>query len=64
MPANVPGAGMHELVIALISGASAIVKTSNRERGIFREFAHTLRVIDSQVGDCLKSSPSAASDET
>jgi hypothetical protein len=54
MPANVPGAGMHELAAALISGASAIVKTSNREPGIFHEFAHTLREIDSQVGSMLE----------
>jgi len=53
MPANVPGAGMHELVVALISGSSAIVKMSSRAPGIVHEFAHTLRAIDSQVGDML-----------
>ncbi|HXN86706.1 MAG TPA: acyl-CoA reductase [Candidatus Binataceae bacterium] len=54
MPANVAGAGMHELVVALISGVSAIVKTSNRARGIFHEFAHTLREIDLRVGGMLE----------
>lgn len=54
MPANVPGAGMHELVAALISGAAAIVKTSNREPVFFHEFAQTLRTIDSAVGGLLE----------
>jgi hypothetical protein len=46
MPANVPGAGLHELVATLISGAAAIVKTSSREAVFFRAFVRTLREID------------------
>ncbi len=49
MPGNVPGAGMHELAIALLSGAAAIVKTSNREAVFFHAFARTLREIDPAV---------------
>ncbi len=52
MPANVPGAGMHELVAAMISGAAAIVKTSGREPVFFNAFAGTLREIDPALG-CL-----------
>ena len=54
MPANVPGAGLHELVIALLSGAAAIVKTSNREPVFFHAFAQTLRKIDPAVGSVLE----------
>jgi hypothetical protein len=54
MPANVPGAGMHELVAALISGAAAIVKTSSREPVLFHAFARTLRSIDPIVGSLIE----------
>ena len=54
MPANVPGAGMHELVATLISGAAAIVKTSNREPVFFHAFAQTLRKIDPAIGSLLE----------
>jgi hypothetical protein len=54
MPANVPGAGVHELVAALISGAAAIVKTSNREPVLFHAFTHTLREIDPAIGTLLE----------
>jgi hypothetical protein len=54
MPANVPAAGMHELVAALLSGAAAIVKTSNREPMFFHAFAHTLTEIDPAIGNRVK----------
>jgi hypothetical protein len=54
MPANVPGAGLHELVAALISGATAIVKTSMREPVFFHAFVQTLRRIDPRVGSRLE----------
>jgi len=50
MPANVPGAGMHELVAALLSRSAAIVKTSAREPVFFHAFAQTLREIDAEIG--------------
>src|SRR5579871_2657854 len=50
MPANVPGAGMHELVATLISGGAALVKTSNREQIFFHAFATTLRDADPAAG--------------
>jgi len=54
MPANVPGAGLHELVTALISGAAAMAKTSNREKVFFPAVAETLREIDPLVGSMLE----------
>ena len=54
MPANVPGAGIHELVVALLSGSAAIVKTSNREPTFFHAFAPTLRKIDSRIGGLVE----------
>jgi len=54
MPANVPGAGMHELAAAMIAGAAAIVKTSSREPVFFNAFAQTLREIDPAVGGLLE----------
>ncbi|MBV8358537.1 MAG: hypothetical protein JO189_11450, partial [Deltaproteobacteria bacterium] len=41
MPGNVPGAGLHELVIALAAGCAAIVKTSSSEPVFFSELATT-----------------------
>jgi acyl-CoA reductase-like NAD-dependent aldehyde dehydrogenase len=54
MPANVPGAGMHELAAALISGAAAIVKASHREPHFFAAFAQTVRDCDPEVGERLE----------
>jgi len=54
MPANVPGAGMHEIVATLISGAAAIVKTSNREPVFFHAFAQMLKKIDPAIASLLK----------
>jgi len=42
MPANVPGAGLHELVAALLAGCAAIVKTATREPVFFDELAQAL----------------------
>ena len=54
MPANVPGAGLHELVAVLLAGAVAIVKTSHREPAFFPTFAQTLRRIDPAIGNRLE----------
>jgi len=54
MPANVPGAGLHELIAALLSGAVAMVKTSNREPVFFHAFAQTLLKIDPAIGSRLE----------
>ncbi len=54
MPANVPGAGLHELVVPLISGTAAIVKTSNREPIFFHAFTQTLREVDPTIGSLLE----------
>lgn len=50
MPGNVPGAGLHEIVAALISGSAAIVKTASGEPLFFHEFARLLATIDGQIG--------------
>ncbi len=54
MPANVPGAGLHEVVAALISGSAAIVKASHRAPAFFDALAQTLRTIDPTVGSLLE----------
>jgi acyl-CoA reductase-like NAD-dependent aldehyde dehydrogenase len=54
MPANVPGAGLHELVAALISGAAAMVKVSPREPHFFPAFARTVRECDLELGAALE----------
>ena len=54
MPANVPGAGMHELVAALLSGSAAILKTSNREPTFFHAFVQTLGEIDPHIGSLVE----------
>jgi hypothetical protein len=53
MPGNLPGAGIHELVTALIAGCAAIVKTSSSEPVFFRELASTLRQLDRRFGTSL-----------
>ncbi|MGH7932719.1 MAG: acyl-CoA reductase [Candidatus Binataceae bacterium] len=50
MPGNVPGAGLHEVVIALVSGASLLIKTASAEPIFFERFARTLREADARVG--------------
>jgi hypothetical protein len=50
MPGNVMGAGLHELVQALIASAAVIVKASSFEPFFFVEFQRTLLSIDANVG--------------
>jgi len=50
MPSNAAGAGIHELVLALISGAGAIIKMSAREPAFFAGFLSTLAEIDLNIG--------------
>jgi hypothetical protein len=47
---NVAGAGIHEVVIALICGARVTIKTASAEPVFFAEFARTLAEIDGDVG--------------
>ncbi len=42
MPANVPGAGLHELVAAMLAGATALIKVSSREPFFFAELTASL----------------------
>jgi hypothetical protein len=53
MPGNLPGAGLHELVIALLAGCGALVKTSKSEPVFFSELAMTLHELDRKFGSNL-----------
>jgi len=47
---NVAGAGIHEVVIALVAGARVLIKTASAEPIFFVEFARTLAEIDRDAG--------------
>jgi hypothetical protein len=49
MAGSVVGAGLHELVHALIGGADALIKTASAEPFFYAQFAHTLQELDSPV---------------
>jgi hypothetical protein len=51
MPGSIPGAGLHELVLTLLAGAGAIVKTASTEPLFFATFAKRLAAIDPQFGE-------------
>lgn len=51
MPGNVVGAGLHELVQALVAGAAVMVKASSAEPVFFRDFARTVADLDAAVGE-------------
>ncbi len=42
MPGNIPGAGLHELITALVAGSAAMVKTSTSEPIFFHAFADAI----------------------
>jgi hypothetical protein len=50
IPANLPGAGLHELAAAVLAGCAAMVKTAAAEPIFFDEFALTLAAIDAALG--------------
>jgi len=50
MAGNVPGAGLHEVVLALIRGAAVVIKTATREPHFFAGFARSLGEIDARIG--------------
>lgn len=50
MAGNIPGAGLHELVAALLAGCGAIIKTATDEPAFFANFARALAEIDSELG--------------
>jgi len=53
MAGNVTGAGLHEVVLALIAGAAVLMKTASREPVFFARFADALRKEDPAVGATL-----------
>jgi hypothetical protein len=50
MAGNVAGAGLHEVAIALISGAAMLIKTASNEPIFFAEFVRTLAETDPEIG--------------
>ena len=50
MPGNVPGAGIHEIALALIADCALMVKTATAEPTFFARFAQTLHETDAEVG--------------
>jgi acyl-CoA reductase-like NAD-dependent aldehyde dehydrogenase len=46
LPGNVPGAGLHEVAIALTAGAGVVVKAASAEPVFFKRFARTFAAID------------------
>jgi hypothetical protein len=55
MPGNLPGAGIHELIITLAAGCGALVKTSSPEPIFFTQLAESLKELDSRFGTDLGS---------
>ena len=54
MPGNVMGAGLHELVQALIGGAAVLVKAASAQPLFFAEFQRTLAAIDAEVAERME----------
>ncbi|HEX4209199.1 MAG TPA: acyl-CoA reductase, partial [Candidatus Binataceae bacterium] len=53
MPGNLPGAGLHEVVIGLLSGKALLLKTSAAEPFFFAGLARTIRQVDEALADHL-----------
>jgi hypothetical protein len=49
MPGNVPGAGLHDVVMTLTRGAPVIIKTASTEPFFFKRFVETLTQIDPRL---------------
>ena len=50
MAGNIPGAGLHELVGALLAGCAVLVKTASAEPIFFENLAQGLEDYDPNVG--------------
>jgi hypothetical protein len=50
MAGNVAGAGIHEVVMALLAAARVVIKTASAEPIFFAEFARTIAEIDRDAG--------------
>jgi hypothetical protein len=50
MAGNAPGAGLHEVALALICGAGVIIKTATAEPHFFAQFARSIRQCDARLG--------------
>ena len=49
MAGNVTGAGLHEIAIGLVAGASMLIKTASTEPVFFDQFARTLAELDCEA---------------
>lgn len=50
MPGNIPGAGLHELVLTLLTGSAALVKTATAEPLFFAGWAARLAALEPRLG--------------
>ena len=50
MAGNIPGAGLHELVTALLAGCAVMIKTSTAEPIFFAHLARVIADLDPQLG--------------
>jgi hypothetical protein len=50
MASNIPGAGLHELITALLAGCAVMVKTSTAEPIFFAHLARVIAALDPQLG--------------
>ena len=53
MPGNLPGAGLHEVLIGLLSGKALMLKTSVSEPFFFASLARTIQQMDEALGKRL-----------
>ncbi|MGB6554365.1 MAG: acyl-CoA reductase [Candidatus Binataceae bacterium] len=54
MAGNAPGAGLHEVAIALICGAGVIIKTATQEPHFFAQLARSIRECDARLGSLIE----------
>ncbi|MHB8383551.1 MAG: acyl-CoA reductase [Candidatus Binataceae bacterium] len=54
MAGNAPGAGLHEVVIALICGAGVVIKTATQEPHFFAQLARSICECDARLGGMLE----------
>lgn len=54
MAGNAPGAGLHEVAIALVCGAGVVIKTATQEPHFFAQLVHSIRECDARLGSMIE----------
>ncbi len=54
MAGNAPGAGLHEVAIALICGAGVVIKTATQEPHFFAQLARSICECDERLGSMIE----------